>query len=415
MKLLFTSLVVFLLAVVLALVAREDPGYIVINYQDWTVETSLVLAVVAVAIGFVLIYLLVRFLVNMGRVPDRLGHWGRRRQKRKANESLQQGLVALINGRWQEAERDLVKYMAVSETPLVNYLFAARAAEKQGAAERRDKYLELARGRMPQAETAIGLTRAELLIQHGKVDQALETLNQLRLRQDPGQEAVIRRLLSLYRDVQDWRRLLDLLPVARKHRILTLEKMRELQTLAYTELFNKAGFGHDIKMLHELWERMPKELRRQAGIINAYAHQLIKCKAPAEAERVLSYFLSKHWNDELAYLYGIVDADVLVQLSRAESWLKAHRDSSALLLTMGRLCKRNELWGKARQFFEASLSVDENPEALQELAGVLEQMGEHETALEFYRKGMLMKMPGTAQQLADQSAAAVQGSLVTTD
>jgi len=415
MKLLFTSLVVLLLAVVIALVAREDPGYIVINYQDWTVETSLVLAVVAVVVSFVLIYLLVRFLINIVQTPARLTDWGQRRQGRKSHESLQQGLVALINGRWKEAERDLIKYNAVSETPLVNYLFAARAAEKQGARKRRDKYLDLARQTMPRAETAIGLTQVELLVQQGQVDQALTTLNQLRLRKDPGQETVIRRLLSLYREVQDWRRLLDLLPVARKHKIVTLEQTRELQTLAYTELFNKAGFGHDLKMLHELWGRMPKELRRQASIVNAYAHQLIKCQAAAEAERILSYFLSRTWNDELAYLYGIVDADTLVQLSRAESWLKDHRDSSALLLTMGRLCKRNELWGKARQFFEASLGVDENPEALQELAGVLEQMGEQETALEFYRKGMLMKMPDAVQRLADQSTASAQGSLVTTD
>lgn len=410
MKFLFTALVVFLAAVVIALVAREDPGYIVINYRDWTVETSLILAVVATLLAFVALYFLIRFLVTVGQTPERLARWRQRRLHRKSHLALNQGVMALINGQWKEAERNLIRYISVGESPLVNYLFAARAAEKLGARTRRDKYLELAKAHMPKAETAISLTRAELLIQEGKMDEALKTLEHLR-RREPAQEAVTRRLLTLYREVHDWERLLQLLPTARRHKIITLEKQRQLESQAYAELMARAGRDGDLKRLRELWQRMHKDLRHEAGMVATYVQQLIRCDAHDEAERILHHFLSRKWNEDLAYLYGVIQPrDALIHLSRAESLFKHHKDSPALLLTMGRLCKRNALWGKARQFFEACVALDENPEALSELASVLEQMGDSETALEYYRKGMLMKMPETVRQLADQGAG--RGTLI---
>ncbi|HHH35942.1 MAG TPA: heme biosynthesis protein HemY [Gammaproteobacteria bacterium] len=413
MKFLFTALVVFLLAVVIALVAREDPGYIVINYRDWTIETSLVLGVVAVLLAFVALYFVIRFLVNAGRLPRNLGQWRARRLHLKSHRALDQGVLALINGQWKEAERNLIRYTSVNESPLLNYLFAARAAEKQGAHGRRDRYLELARAHMPRAETAIGLTRAELLIQEGKVEDALKTLEHLR-RREPGQEAVTRRLLTLYGETHDWDSLLRLLPAARRQGIIGLARMRELEAEAYAGLLDRAGREGDLRQLRELWERMHRDLRRQAGMVATFVQQLIRCNAHEEAEAVLHQFLSRHWNEDLAYLYGVVQhPDPLIHLARAETLFRHHKDreSAALLLTMGRLCKRNGLWGKARQFFEACLALEEHPEALSELAGVLEQMGESEAALEYYRKGMLMKMPEAVRRLPQQGETG-KGSMI---
>ncbi len=412
MKFLFSALIVFLLAVVIALIAREDPGYVVINYRDWTVETSLILAIVAALLGFVALYLLVRFLVNVKHLPRNLGQWRQRRRELESQRALNRGVVALISGQWMEAERDLIRATADGRIPMINYLFAARAAEKLGARGRRDKYLELARQSMPGAETAVGLTRAELLIQEGKMENALEILESLR-RSNLKQEAVTKRLLTLYREVQDWQRLLQLIPSARHHKVIDETKARELETLAYSGLLTQAGKEGDLKRLHELWQAMHKTLRKQSGVVATYVQQLVRCDAHEEAERVLHYFLSRQWNEDLAYLYGVIQpADALIHLSRAENLFKNHKDSPAMLLTMGRLCKRNALWGKARQFFEACLAMDENPEALSELAGVLEQMGERETALEYYRKVMMMKVPDTVRQLTAGGGEIAQGTLI---
>jgi len=265
---------------------------------------------------------------------------------------------------------------------------------------------------MPTAETAIGLTRAELLIQQGKMDNALKALEQLRVN-EPKQEAVTKRLLALYRDVHDWHHLLALLPVARKRNILSYDKIRELEILANTELLNKAGVDHDLRKLHEVWQHMRKEVRNLPELISVYVHQLMNCNAGTNAEMALCRYLHKDWDENLIYLYGLVNGDTQIQITRAENWLKSRKDSFSLMLTLGRLYKRDEQWDKARQFLEACLAVEENAEALQELAAVVEEMGERDAALQYYRKCLLMKSPEAVQQLADQSSGISNGALIT--
>ncbi|HEC19689.1 MAG TPA: hypothetical protein ENI97_10150, partial [Gammaproteobacteria bacterium] len=60
MRLLFLSLVALVIAVVVALLAMEDPGYVLIAVGNWTVETTLVLSVVVLLLGFALGYFLIR-------------------------------------------------------------------------------------------------------------------------------------------------------------------------------------------------------------------------------------------------------------------------------------------------------------------------------------------------------------------
>ncbi|HFQ91433.1 MAG TPA: hypothetical protein ENK29_00995 [Chromatiales bacterium] len=417
MKLLFTALIVLVIAVVITLVARDDPGYIVINFQDWTIETSFILASVALGVAFVVFYLIMRVVMKVFFFPGNYNKWrGRRRDEklsRKSHEALTNGVVALINGRWKEAERELMAFIEVSKSPVLNYLFAARAAEKLGAHGRRDEYLNKASELMPKAETAIGLTRAELLIQEGKMDRALKTLEILRVN-EPKQEAVTKRLLALYHDVRDWHHLLALLPTARKRNILSYEKTRELEILANTELLNEAGADHDVRKLHEVWQHMDKDVRKLPELVSVYVNQLMKCNSGTNAEMVLSRYLQKHWDENLVYLYGLINGDTQIQLSRAETWLRNHKDSFSLMLTLGRLYKRDKQWDKARQYLESCLAVEEeNAEVLQELAGVVDEMGESEKALLYYRKCMLARSPETVQQLEDQSADISKGALIT--
>ena len=101
MKLLFSALVVLVIAVVITLVARDDPSYIVINYNEWTIETSFILAMVALGVAFVVFYLVLRVLLRVLFFPSNFNGWrGKRRNEkmtRKSHQALTNGLIALIN------------------------------------------------------------------------------------------------------------------------------------------------------------------------------------------------------------------------------------------------------------------------------------------------------------------------------
>lgn len=75
------------------------------------------------------------------------------------------------------------------------------------------------------------------------------------------------------------------------------------------------------------------------------------------------------------------------QLSRAEQYLKHYPAEPILLLTLGRLCVRCQLWGKARHYFEDSLTLQATPSTYAEYGKLLEQMGDTQAALTAYREG----------------------------
>src|SRR3546814_1983052 len=67
-----------------------------------------------------------------------------RRRAEKAQESFETGLLRLLEGNWKRAEIELVRRAADHHAGHLNYLAAARAAQRPGAGDRRDHYLKLA-------------------------------------------------------------------------------------------------------------------------------------------------------------------------------------------------------------------------------------------------------------------------------
>jgi len=386
MRWLFTAILFLLLAVVIAVVARDDPGYLIINYQDWVIETSAVLAMVVVLLLFATVYLVLRLYINTRRMPKFVRRWRQRRRTESANLALKNGLLELSKGDWRKAERLLLKHVDSTDMPLLNYLTAARVAQKQGNAQRRDYYLQQAYKVMPRADVAIGLTQAELQIKQGQLEQALATLTHLR-QQSPRNVTVLKLLLRLYVELHDWERLLELLPSVRRHKIIDREESSRLETMAHTALLKNASA--ELKHLQDTWQRISKVGRHNNSVLQAYVLGLIRQQKGSEAEALINQALSREWDPDLVRLYGMLEGtDVSRQIRYAEEWLTHRRHDPVLLLTLGRLCLRNKLWAQARQYLEASLSVEQSTDTCTELARLYEQQGETDKALQYYRKGV---------------------------
>jgi HemY protein len=387
MAFLITALLVAIAGVVIALVARVDPGYVLMGYHGWTAETTLTVFLAGTLILFTAVYVLVRFLINTVRLPMRLRRWRRQRRQARARRNLTAGLLAMAEGHWGKAEDRLLTHLDDSESPAVNYLVAARAAQKQGAYNRGDDYLNRAHQVQPASELAIGLSHAELQLAFNQVDQALATLTHLRYLA-PKHPYVLKLLMQLYYILQDWERLLALLPELHKRKVADYEELEKLERNAYIELMAAAARRKDIHLLQQVWQRVPKDLKGQEPLVQEYVRDLVICGANDEADLLVYQTLRRKWYQPLVYLYGLIDADPSVQLARAEAWLEQHKQDPTLLLTVGRLSVRASLWGKARAYLEASVAIDPKPETYKELGDLLDHLGEKETAMECYRMGL---------------------------
>ncbi|HHH39493.1 MAG TPA: heme biosynthesis protein HemY [Sedimenticola sp.] len=388
MKTLFSGLLLVAVAVFLALLLKQDNGYVLFSFGEWTVEASLALFLLVDLLLFLLLYLSLRLLTRVWGMPARLRRWRERRDARRARKALTRGLLALSEGQWKRAERELVRYAAASETPLINYLAAARAAQQQGADGRRDRYLGLARERVPAAAMAVGLTRAELQLEQEQLEQALDTLEQLR-EIAPRHPQVLRLLKEIYQRLGRWEALGRLLPVLKRRKVVPAEELRRLEREVYRSLLDQAALAGGTHQLSVAWRALPASAREDEGLVLLYAGYLQEQGADGQAEKLLLEALGHHWSAELVALYGRVQgSDGARQLSRAEAWLERHPRDPVLLLTLGRLCLRNRLWGKARSYLEASIGAGPSVEAYRDLGLLLQQIGEASRAMACFRAGL---------------------------
>ena len=387
-----TGLLRFLIAltllVAIALQAQQDPGYAVFGVGHWTAEMSLTAFSILLFGLMFFSYASVRSVKWLWRFPKRLRQWWRHRQMRLTADVLTDGLVAQAEGRWNDAERLLAHAAATSQTPVFNYLAAARAAQEQGAMERRDDYLRRASKHAPADSLTVALAQAELQLDSGDRAAALATL--LRVRDNVPKHVYLHKLLvRTYRELGDWDALLALSTDLRRFKVMDTQEAIQLERDCYRALVDRAGQTGDAEALEKMWERVPDTLRYDPNVLSAYVRQLLALKHTQPVEPILRDALKRRWNEHLVYLYGLVEGDdAHEQLMTAERWLKDRPHDPIVLLTVGRLCLRRKLWGKARAALEASIANAAPPEAYHALANLLEQLKEPELAMSYYRKGL---------------------------
>ncbi len=388
MRYLFYVLVVLVATVAVALLVQGDTGYVLINYGQWSIESSLTLAILLLVVGFLLLYTAIRLIGAALGVPARLHAWRRNRRTLRARRTMVRGLTALAEGHWLKAERDLSRYAEHSETPLLNYLGAARAAQQLGDESRRDHYLSMAHRSDSEGELAVGVTQAELQMESGQLEQALATVMHLR-GVTPKNVHVLLLLRRLYERLASWEELAQLLPELRKRKVLEEDEADALERQVYSALLKYAHEHGKLEQLRAVWERTPRYLRQKPEVVTVYVRGLLALGGGDEAEELLADTVRRHWDPELVRLYGLAESkNPTQQLATAEEWLKRHQRHPLLLLTLGRVAIRAQLWGKARSYLEASVGMEARPEAYRVLGELLERLGEADKAREFYHKGL---------------------------
>lgn len=385
-------LVILIFSVWLGLTIAKDPGLALFTFNNWSVEMPLWFAALSLIAMMVVLYFIVRFFDGIDNSFYRWKNWLRWRRKNKAYSKTNRGLLELIEGHWRKAEDYLLDGIDQSDAPLINYLAAAKAAHERGAFDKRDMYLQKAHDLAPQAEIAIGLTQAQLQFDQGQLEQTLATLNHLRTL-TPLHPVVLKLLEKVYVRLADWKNLLKLIPSLRKAKIFTVEQMDHLEQNVYHELLNAAAHRPEgLKNLQEFWATVPRRLEKNPRIVYYYTLYLLRYpEASGEAEELINKTLKKTWDTDLVKLYGqLLTQDPKKQLAHAEKWLKLYPHQAVLFLTLGRLCLRCQLWGKARSYLDDSLKLAAIPETYVEYGKLFEQLGDMSSAADNYREGLLL-------------------------
>ncbi len=378
--LLLLVLALLLLAGALAPLFKSDPGHVLINFGDWTVETS----VLVLGLAMLVLWFAVQLAAWIWRMPVETA---RKIREKKAFNQLEKGLLALTEGDWKTAEKALEKSASKQGRTTAQYLAAAQAADSQDAPDRREYYLEQADSGGSKKRFLVELTRARMLLANGSRAAALPILQDLykRHRKHP---QVLELLSRCYRELAEWDQLQTLLPALRKAGVLDDEQAHRLEIEVAVNRLNSASKTEE---LQSVWKQLPRTMRQHAAVVDAFAIGAARLENAELAEPVISASLKHEWNPKLVLRYGDPAAeDRIKRIKQCEKWLQQHHGEASLHLALGRLCAGESLWGKAREHMVKSLELEPSSLGYDAFGQLLERQGELEPAMACFRNALRM-------------------------
>ncbi len=370
---------------------QMDPGYLLVAWRQTTVEMSLWVGLVLVLVLYVGLYFGLRVLFSLNAPWQLVARWSEDGKLRRAQLQTRQGLLALANGQYSRVVDKLSGLVEETSQPLVVIPALAEAEARMGRFERAQKRLQDLLQEMPEASALVGLAQARIYIQQGDAEAALAPLQKI-TAQDKQHSQANELLLELLQGLQRWLDVIDLLKAIAGAKQMSEAVMAQQQQKAYAQAFVQITTHEQaVEQLQQLWRKAPAAVKKSSGCRLALVQAMHQAEGDP-AKRTAEFIensLQQEWDDglvlEFSHLPMTETAALEKALRKAEAWQSQVKDSAALQLTLGRLCRRMELWGKARDYLQTSIRLQANKEAHAELARLEQQLGHLDAALEHYR------------------------------
>ena len=379
------SILLAAVAVGIALLARQSTGYVVIVAPPMgRIELSLNLLVFLVLAGYFAFYFLTRLVTSVLAIPARVRAYREDRARTRLRQSLDEALLAFFQGRYASAEKSAAAAMTGEETKGVAAIIAARSAHELGRFSEREQFLDQAKGAAPAVDQARLTTLADLLVSQGRHAEALAVLKDLSAR-DSRNLRLLRLKLQAEQATRDWDEMLE--TVASLVKLGGLGPAEASAARRAAHLGNLARKSQDAAALTAYWKQLPQEMRLDSSVAAVAARYHLALGSATEAQSIIETALDHEWSPSLVALYGeAAGTEALPQIQRAEKWLRDHARDPALLLALGKLCMRQELWGKAQSYIEASLALEPTHDGHMTLAALMERIGKPQEAVRHFRR-----------------------------
>jgi HemY protein len=392
MRAVFWLLVLAALAVGLALAARYNEGYVLLVLPPWRAELSLNFFLLLLTGGFSALYLTTRAVSHTLALPRAVAEFRQRRRHQKAEVALRDAWRLLQEGRYGRAMRSAEKAWGDHVAPGLVALAGWRAAhalrDPQRTAEWADRVKAQDTNDAAGLHSARLMTEAEFALEERRFDDARLALQELATRE--GRHiAALRLLLRAEQGLKNWREVARLARQLEKHKALSPEQAAPIRNRAVREALR--DLREDTSGLLRYWRELDDTERTQPALALEAARALMAAGNSVEAQRIIEDALEEGWDSTVILAYAECSGgDVLGRIAHAEKWLASHPRDGALLLTLGRLCRQQQLWGKARSFLEASLAIAPGRTVHIELAQLLEQLEESTLATRHFRAAALL-------------------------
>lgn len=363
---------------------QEDISPLVIGYDDLILEIPVWLALLMALIvicTFLLIYkifLSIKFFFRLSKYKKLL------KNNKKGEEIFNKGFNHFVQGEITQAEHDLLKAAKTLKTPW-GYIFIAIMSAKKSAWGKANKYLDKAEKTCPQLKPAINLLKAENQLHANKITESRKTMASLENNSIKALEIESKINIKQGDLVKLEENLLSLIKAAKHEK----EGLGDTLTDAYLQLLPLIANSRGKKALLSYWKKMPVKEQSMIKVQVTLLKCLIKLNAHDDAEQLAKKMLKKKYHEDLIEQYGLIyGKKIAKQIKFLESFLSSHQNESKILVSLSNLCMQEKLWGKARNYLEAKLSLQADALTCKKLAALLKKLGEDTLAQEYYQRAI---------------------------
>ncbi|MDR0674050.1 MAG: hypothetical protein LBF93_10465 [Zoogloeaceae bacterium] len=390
MRSLIWLLVVVVLAVAASLLAHNN-GLVLLFLPPWRVEISLTFLIVLLLLAFALAYGLTRALGFALALPAKAYAYRQEHKQEEGRAAVEEAIRLLFAGRYGHALRAAESAWRAGQLAATAALIAARAAQRMRKAE--DVTFWLERAKAADAEktaVAVHMIGAETALETGDERAALTHLEEVRRRQ--GRHiAPLRLELRARQGTGDVAGVLRLLRQLEKRGGMSAEVAWEIRRKTHQQALTQRQSSAGELLAY--FTALPKNEQTPPLALSAARKLHRTGEDDAAAEIVENAIADLRDADDalpgLVELYGQLAATpgrtLTARIAHAEAWLAACPRDARLLLALGRLCVRQQLWGKAKNYLEASLSVSASHDAHFALACLLDALEETDAANRHFR------------------------------
>lgn len=384
--------IILIAGIVLGPMFAGHQGYVLIQTDNYNIETSVTSLVIMLVLLMVVLFALEWLLRRLLRTGARTRGWFIGRKRSRARRQTREGLLKLTEGDYGQVEKLLARNADHADQPLVNYLLAAEAAQQRGDELRANQYLERAAEVAGSDQLPVDITRVRLQLARKEYHAARHGVDAL-LNYAPRHPQVLRLAEQAYLHTDAFEPLLEILPALAKAGEHSDEQIEKLQLRAYIGLMDQAMANGGSEGLKQWWKVQGRKTRHETALQVALAEHLIECDDHLAAQQMVVDGLKRRFDERLVRLMPRLKSSQPEQLEKLlQQQIRQHGASALLNSTLGQLLMRHGEWQAAADALRAALKQRPDAYDYAWLADVLEKLHRPEEAAQMRRDGLLLTL-----------------------
>ncbi len=380
MRWLLGTIFLFVLAVLVAMLARVNYGNVVVLWPPYRIDVSVNVVLISLLVLFSIAHLMLVAMSKAASLPARVRDYRERRKQLQSDQALREGFTALIEGRFGRAERLAGEAFTDSRNAGAAALIAARAAHRMREVTRRDDWLTKATSEQAAATL---MSRAEFALEDQQPDAALEAVDKL---QASGARHIQAMRMSLRANEKSgrWTEVLRLANLLERRDALHPAVLKKTRRDAFSALLNQ--YRSNAGNLQKLWKSLPDSLREDEGLHVRAFEAFVQAGEHGAARDLSVSALNQHYMPKLLLAYARLQKIAATErLANLEKWRGQFADPPGLNFALGELCVEQSLWGKAKACLDDAQRREPTVAGYYALAQLAEKIGDVDLANQCFR------------------------------